>query len=135
MDWAQWADWFSYGNWISKDIFQFDKNHIKHELETNSHHLRFCPHLRRELLQVVFALIPDRVRVSQQEGWKYNENSQQTPNSIKIVQRTTQDDITFTHEFFTDGVVPVGFEVAKAILKKAFTQCGVTDVDVRAFLP
>jgi uncharacterized tellurite resistance protein B-like protein len=135
MDWVQWADWFTYGKWESNDTFQFDKDRIAHEVETNSHRLRFCPHLRRSLLQAVFQLLPDRVRVSNREGWKYKENYEQIPNSIKIVQKTTQDGFSSTNEFFTDGVVPIGFEVAKAILKRAFSQCGITDVDVRAILP
>lgn len=135
MDWVQWADWFTYGKWVSKDTFQFDKDRIAHEVETNSHRLRFCPHLRRDLLQAVFQLLPDRIRVSDREGWKYKESYEQTPNSIKIVQKTTQDGFSYTNDFFTDGVVPVGFEVAKAILKRAFSQCGITDVDVRAILP
>jgi uncharacterized tellurite resistance protein B-like protein len=135
MDWVQWADWFTYGKWVSKDTFQFDKGRIAHEVETNSHRLRFCPHLRRNLLQAVFQLMPDRVRVSDREGWKYKENCEQTPNSIKIVQKTTQDGFSYTNEFFTDGVVPVGFDVAKAILKRAFSQCDISDVDIRAILP
>lgn len=135
MDWVQWADWFTYGKWVNKDTFQFDKDRIAHEVETNSHRLRFCPHLRRNLLQAVFQLLPDRVRISDREGWKYKESYEQTPNSIKIVQKTTQDGFSYTNDFFTDGVVPVGFEVAKAILKRAFDQCSITDVDVRAILP
>lgn len=135
MDWVQWADWFTYGKWINKDTFQFDKNRIAHEVETNSHRLRFCPHLRRDLLQTVFQLFPDCVRVADREGWKYKENCEPTPNSIKIVRKTTQEGFSYTNEFFTDGVVPFGFEVAKAILKRAFAKCGITDVDVRAILP
>lgn len=134
MDWVQWAEWFTYGKWVSKDTFQFDKDRIAHEVEANSHRLRFCPHLRRNLLQAVFQSLPDRVRVSDRDGWKYKKNCEQIPNSIKIVQKTTQDGFVYTNEFFTDGVVPVGFDVAKAILKRAFDQCGITDVDVRVIL-
>jgi uncharacterized tellurite resistance protein B-like protein len=135
MDWVQWADWFTYGKWITKDTFEFDKDRISHEVEMNSHQMRFCPHYRGDLLHAVFALLPDRVQVSEREGWKYKENYEQTPNSIKIVQKTSQGGLTYTNEFFTDGVIPVGFEIAKGILKRAFSQCGITDVDVRVILP
>ncbi|MEW6249992.1 MAG: TerB family tellurite resistance protein [Planctomycetota bacterium] len=135
MDWVQWAEWFTYGKWVGKDTFEFDKDRITHELETNSHRLRFCPHLRRDLLQAVLQLLPGRVRVSDREGWKYKESYEQTPNSINIVQKTTKDGFSYKNEFFTDGVAPLGFDVAKGILKRAFAQCGITDVDVRAILP
>lgn len=41
MDWAHWADWFSYGSFkkagiLSKNnVFEFDKARIRHELENN----------------------------------------------------------------------------------------------------
>lgn len=135
MDWVPGADWFTYGKWAGKDTFEFDKDRITHEVEANSHQVRYCPHLRHNLIQAVIALLPDRVRISEQEGWKYKENYEQTPNSIKIIQKKPQEGYTFTNEFFTDGVVPVGFDTAKAILEKAFSQCGITDVDMRIILP
>ena len=135
MDWVQWADWLTYGKWLGQDTFQFDKDRVAHEVEPHFHKLRFCPHIRHDLVQVVLALLPDRVRVSEREGWKYRENYQQTPNSIKVAQNMSEGGSTFTHEFFADGVVPTGFEVAKTILRRALSQCGITEVDVRTILP
>lgn len=135
LDWTEWADWFTYGKWSSKDTFSFDKQRIAHELETNAFRWRFCPHLRRDLLQAVMTRIPDQVRVGERTGWKYKENYEQTPNAIKIVQTRKEDGYSFTNEFFTDGVKPVGFELAKSILKQAFAECGISDVDIRTILP
>jgi tellurite resistance protein len=135
MDWVRWSGWFSYGKWASKDTFEFDKDRIAHEVEMNSHRLRFCPHLRGDLVRAVISLIPERIRVSERDGWKYKESGEQVANSIKIVQKVSQGDFSYTNEFFTDGVVPVGFEVAKGILKTALSRCGITDIDVRVILP
>lgn len=135
MDWVERADWFSYGEFIGKDVFQFDRQRIVHELETTSHNLRFCPHMRVDLIQAVVTLLPDRVRVSERDGWKYKENYEQTPHSIKVVKKENYGGFTSTHEFYSDGVAPVGFEIAKGILNKAFAQCGVQDVEVKAILP
>jgi uncharacterized tellurite resistance protein B-like protein len=135
MDWVEWADWFSYGKYIGNDVFQFDKQRIVHELENRLHGLRFCPHIRVNLIQAVVSFFPERVRVSDRDGWKYKENYQETPDSIKVVRKENYGGVTSAHEFYSDGVAPVGFEVAKAILKKAFAQCAVQDLDVKAVLP
>jgi uncharacterized tellurite resistance protein B-like protein len=135
MDWVEWTDWFSYGKYIGNDVFQFDKQRIVHDLENRLHSLRFCPHIRVNLIQAVVSLLPERVRVSDTDGWKYKESHQQTPDSIKVVRTENYGGFTTAHEFYSDGVAPVGFEVAKAILKKAFAQCAVQDVDIGAVLP
>lgn len=135
MDWTEWARWFSYGNFRKKDIFVFDKKKIRHELANNMHKYRFCPFLRNRLVETVFYLLPNEVRVSQRTGWRYKQNYEKTPNSIKVIQTEKLNGFTTTNEFYSDGVVPIGFEVAKDLLKKAFKTCGINDVDIRGIAP
>jgi hypothetical protein len=135
MDWVEWGEWFSYGKYESRDVFAFDKARIGHELNARLHPLRFCPHLRTDLIQAVATCLPDRVHVGQRTGWKHKESYHETPESIKVVERETSDGIIITNEFFSDGVAPVGFEVAKSILGKALSGCGIRDVDMRVILP
>ncbi|MCK4626343.1 MAG: hypothetical protein KAV00_13580 [Phycisphaerae bacterium] len=131
MDWTNWASWFSYGQFRKKDIFAFDKERIRHELESNLYKVRFCPCLRTQLVTEVLRSLPDEVRVGDRTGWKYNENYEEGPNSIKVVQKTREDGYTYTNEFFSDGVRPTGPAVALDILKKAFKVCAIDDVNVK----
>lgn len=135
MDWTEWANWFSYGSFRKKDVFVFDKERIKHELANNMHKYRFCPFLRNLLIETVFQLLPNEVRVSKRTGWKYKQNYEETPSSIRIVEKEKHNGFTTTREFYADGVVPIGFEVAREFLKRAFKACGVNDVDIRAIAP
>jgi len=135
MEWTAWADWFSYGRFVSKDVFCFDKERITHELDVHLHKVRYCPYIRSRLIGAALKHLPDRVRVAEHEGWAYKESYQQTPNSIRVVTRETESGMTITNEFYSDGVTPVGFVVARAVLCKALAESGVNDVDVNVILP
>ena len=135
MEWTESAEWFSYGRFASKDVFCFDKERMAHELNVGLHKVRYCPHIRPLLIDAVLRHIPDKVRATRREGWDYRESYQQTPNSIKLVKRGVYDGVTMTDELYSDGVVPVGFAVANAILSKALAECNIRDVDVRVILP
>lgn len=128
MDWTSWAKWFAYGKFTKKDVFVFDKDRIRHELETNLYKVRFCPCLRTDLVSVVLDLIPNEVRVSERLGWSYNREYEEGPQSMKVVVKQIEDGYTYKDEFWTSGVSPVGCAVALDILKQAFKQCGIRDV-------
>ena len=68
--------------------------------------------------------------MSSRSGWKYKESYEQTPTSIKVIQKEKEDGYTYTNEFHSDGVKPVGHAVANQILIQAFEECGVMDVKV-----
>jgi len=89
MDWSNWAGWFSYGKFVKDDIFQFDREKIAHELKTNLHQVRFCPSLRNTLIETVFKLLPEKIKVSKEGSWHYKEGYHQSPNSIKVVEKET----------------------------------------------
>ena len=78
----------------------------------------------------VLDLLPNEVRVSKRTGWKYNENYEEVPNSIKVVEKQTEDGYTYSNEFYADGVRPVGHMVARDILKRAFKACEIGDINV-----
>ena len=54
---------------------------------------------------------------------------------VWIIQKEKYDGYTSVDEFYSDGVAPVGFELAKNILKKTFKHCSINDVDYRSFVP
>lgn len=135
MEWTQWAEWFSYGRFLSNDVFWFDKERMTHELNVHLHKVRYCPYIRLRLIDAVLRHVPDRARVGERGGWTHKESYQQTPNSIKLVKHEDYGGVTMTNEFYSDGVVPVGFAVANAILSKALAECGIRDVDVSVILP
>ena len=131
MDWTSWADWLGYGKFKKKDVFAFDKDRIRHELEANLYKVRFCPCLRTELVSAVLELLPDQVCVSEQSGWEYKKEYEQGPNSIKVVQKEVQGGFVYEDEFWTSGVSPIGCGVAVDILKKALAQCTIQDVSIK----
>ena len=131
MEWSDWADWFSYGHFRKKDVFVFDKARIFHEVHTNLHKVKFCPCLRPKLVEQVIALLPAEVSISSRSGWKYKETYEQTPTSIKVIQKEKEDGYTYTNEFHSDGVKPVGHAVANQILTKALKACGIVDVKAK----
>ncbi|NOZ22002.1 MAG: hypothetical protein GXP25_13050 [Planctomycetes bacterium] len=136
MNWAEFSPWFTYGTFKKKDVFAFDKERIKGELERNLRNVRFCPFLRADLLKAVLDLLPDEVQVSRQSGWKYRGNEQETPNSIPLtIREMTPDGPGAERKIYARGVSPIGFDAARDLLMQAFTMCRITDVDYRALAP
>lgn len=131
LEWSDWAGWFSYGHFRKKNVFVFDKARIWHEVHTNLHKFKFCPCLRPKLVEQVLALLPAEISISSRSGWKYKESYEETPTSIKVVLKEKEDGYTYTNEFHSDGVKPIGHVVAKQILTKAFKACGIVDVKVK----
>jgi hypothetical protein len=134
MDWTEWANWFSYGRFEKQGLVDtsyawvFDKTRIKHELMTNLHRVRYCPHLRMRLVEAVLRLIPERVAMTENGPWKYRRANGEIPGSIKIVEVKKSGDLEFRDEYFANGVRPRGLQPLSEILQKAFAEVGITDV-------
>ncbi len=135
MDWTSWADWLGYGQFKKKDVFVFDENRIRHELQTNLYKVRFCPCLRSEFVSTVLRLFPNQVQVSDRSGWSYKKEYEQGPNSMKVVEKQVQDGFAYKDEFWTSGVSPVGCAAAIDILKQALKQCPMKDISVKMLKP
>jgi len=140
LEWTEWAQWFSYGRWqksrvlSSGYVFVFDKERIRHELATALYRYRFCPHMRPQLAEAVLRHLPDEVEVVTNGDWKYSHAYEALPGTIKIVEREGSGDYVFTNEYYADGVHPRGFAVLADILKKAFAECGLTDIGASTLL-
>ncbi len=140
MDWTEWASWFSYGRFEKQGLLRasyvwvFDKDRIKHELMTNLHRVRYCPHLRMRLVEAVLRSIPERVQITENGPWKYSRGSEETPGSIKVVEVEKSNGMEFRQEYFADGVRPRGIHILSEILKSAFAEAGVTDVQYDAII-
>lgn len=140
MEWGEWAPWMSYGSWEktglvkSTNVFVFDKERIRHELETNLFRLRFCPHLNTQFIEAVLRNFPDRVEVKDNGPWKYNRAYEAHPGVIKIVERQESGSITFASEYYSDGVRPRDCSQLRDILERSLRECGFTSTSVKALL-
>ena len=140
MEWAEWANWFCYGQWeksgfIGKKVqWRFDKNRIKHELSTNIFRFRYCPHLNTRLFELVLQGIPDIVVPGSESDWEYHQNYTEVPGAIRVVQQERNSGMTFTNEFWADGVRPKGLKVLADILVKAFVDMKADPSPVKALI-
>lgn len=140
MDWVEWSDWFSYGSWEKggllgpKIVWRFDKDRIRHELTTRLFRFRFCPFMNTNLSEAVLRFLPDTVAPEKDKNWKYHHNYEQVPGSIKVVEREGAGDYSYTNEFWSDGVRPVGHGVITEILTAAFKEVGIDYTSTQALL-
>jgi tellurite resistance protein len=134
MDWSEWARWFSYGQFRrtglmkSNHIWTFDKERIRHEAMANLHRFRHCPHLRLGLIDAVLNALPNEVEIMKGGPWKYSQAYEDVPGAISIVEIEDHDGYEYKSEYRADGVRPRGVAGLEALLRKAFTDAGVTDV-------
>lgn len=134
LEWTEWANWFSYGEWRRSGllktsyIWRFDKERIRHDVLTNLHKFRHCPHLRNRLVEAVLSALPDEVEVSEKGPWKYSRGDEQTPGSVNVVEVERSADFSFKTEYWADGVRPRGLGILEEVLKRAFAEAGVGDV-------
>jgi hypothetical protein len=125
MDWTDWSEWLTYGKFTDKNNFNFDKKRIFHELKTNLYQIRYCPHFMGKYIEAIMSTFPNDAKVTEGGPWAYKENYQQTPGAMKIVRKSD----FFTQEIYVDGVKPVGFDFAKALIKDAINKCGIKQLD------
>jgi len=129
MDWTEWSSWFSYGRWektgiVSKrNVWVFDKERILHDLATNLHRFRFCPYLDQTFVDAVVLAFPDRIEITENGPWKYNSVYEETPGSIKIIEKEGDGEFSYSREYYADGVRPRGLLPLQDILNKAFSAC------------
>jgi len=140
MEWSEWANWFCLGQWeksglMSKKLqWRFDKNRIKHELSTNVYRYRYCPHLNTTLFDLVLKGIPDVVVPLESPDWDYHQSYTEVPGAVKVVQTERNSGMTFTNEFWADGVRPKGIKVLANILINAFVEMKHDPGPIRALL-
>jgi hypothetical protein len=79
-------------------------------------------------------LLPEHVAPEKDKNWKYNQNYEEVPGSIKVVEREGSGDYTYTNEFWADGVRPVGHRVLAEILTQAFKELGINNTSTAALL-
>jgi hypothetical protein len=136
LDWTEWARWFSYGQFIKSGVFKnkytwvFDKERIRHEVMTNLHRYRHCPHIRPVFIEAVLKALPDEVEISPGCGWKYNSIYEEVPGCIKVIEIEKSGGYEFKREYFSDGIRPLGLSSLQQVLSKAFTEAKVNDISV-----
>ena len=97
---------------------------------TNLHRYRYCPHLRPRLVDAILHALPDEVEVTASSPWKYSHSYEEVPGSVEIVEIEKDGGFEYKTEYYADGVRPKGLGPLADILKKAFAEAGVTDVNV-----
>lgn len=141
MDWTEWSDWFSYGQFRTtsglrgkRTIFIFDKKRIRHELETSLFNCKFCPYLQFDLIEAVLDEFPNRVTITNKSNWTYKQDYTESPDSIKVTMKITENGCTYVKEFYSSGVVPKSVSIGVNILKKAFEACHYDTEKVKGLL-
>jgi len=90
--------------------------------------------MHSSLAEAVLRHMPQQVEVVLNGDWQYNRVYEELPGTIKIIERDRSGDYEFTNEYFSDGVRPRGYAVLSNILKRAFAECGIKDIEVSALL-
>jgi hypothetical protein len=142
MNWTSWERWFSYGAFndfnarTNEANFVFNKNKIRHELESNLYKIRLCPHLNFKLIEAVLEILPSEVKVSAAKNaeWKFKQDCEQTPGSILIKEVTANGLFLCTNEYYSSGIIPNGQEVGLKLLKMALEKIGMSNEGMQAVL-
>lgn len=138
MDWTDWAGWFTYGRFElptlvgGRHIWLLDKARIRHELQSNLHKVRFCPHLRPALVEAVLKALPSQVDLTANKQWDYHRALEESPGCLKIVDVEEGDGFSFRSEYFANGIRPRGLEALAEILRLALHEAGVHEVSAEA---
>jgi hypothetical protein len=132
--------WFSYGRFESKGVlskkltFHFDKDRIRHELETNLFKCRFCPYLRFDFVEAVIKEFPESITPQDNKNWEFQRDYEESPGAVKITEKTGKGGYSFTDEYYTSGVAPKSVKPALEILRKAMEACGPKSPDIMGIL-
>lgn len=110
------SPWFCWGKWLNdRGDWQFDKEHIRHELQKALYPYRYCPALQAELLEDVLNALPDVVNPSKDKNWKFVErwNDESLPGLVVTVNR-----FGFKEKVVMKGVAPSGQGALKELAKR-----------------
>ena len=102
----EWADWFCWGRWISKDgDWAFDKDRIRHELQRALHPYRYCPALQATLVEDALRALPDVVNPTKDKNWKFVEKYGDDVEPGLVI---TSDRYGYREKVTMKGVAPNG---------------------------
>jgi hypothetical protein len=141
LEWTDWAAWFTYGAYEKASstglqaVWVFDKERIRHEVQTALHEVRFCPHLRPLLASAVVDALPARVIVASTGPWKFRHAAEGQPGAIKVTEVSGTGDFKFTNEYWSFGVTSGSPEALREVLATAFAKVGISDITVRELVP
>ena len=68
----------------------------------------------------VLKYLPEIIVPEGDKNWSYRRGYEQTPGSIKVIEKND----TFSQEYWSDGVRPIGHFVFVDVLKKALGDTG-----------
>ncbi|SEH04567.1 zinc ribbon domain-containing protein [Candidatus Venteria ishoeyi] len=129
MDWSNRENWFGYGSFKKSGmhsksiIFEFDKQRIRHNLETNLYGCHLCPHLQFDLIEAVLDSLPNEVTPTGKGPWQYKRDYSESPGAVFVTETVRDGGHSYTNEYYSSGVRPSSVYVGLEILKKAFSRC------------
>ncbi len=85
-----------------------------------------------QLYEAVLKHLPDTVIPSLDTNWDFHPNYEEVPGAIKIVQKEHDSGISFSNEFWADGVRPKGLKILAEILWEAFKDTGMDISSIKA---
>jgi hypothetical protein len=88
--------------------------------------------MQTKLSDAVLRYLPDTVAPDSDPNWGYHRQYEQGPGAIKVVEKETSGALTYTNEFWADGVRPKGLRVLADLLSKAFQDLGDSPIPVNS---
>jgi hypothetical protein len=111
------ARWCTWGKWLNKrGDWEFDKDRIRHELQTKLYAVRLCPALDLTLAEQAFAAFPARVNPKTDKEWTFVETWDDSVPGLVVT--TTQ--YGFEERTTMIGAAPKGMGALQRIVKAVY---------------
>jgi len=100
------TEWLCWGKWQDKKgDWEFDKQRMRHQLESELYPVRFCPALNQALVERALAALPESVNPNKDKNWEFVESyNNDAPGLTMTVNRYGMN-----QEVVMMGVGPRGY--------------------------
>lgn len=107
MPFKEHAKWVEWGRWLNNNPdWEFDKEHIAHELQKELYSYRFCPAINLELVKDAISALPEKINPKQNKNWKFVESWGDDDLSAGLV--ITKKEYGYEEKVTIKGVAPKG---------------------------
>jgi hypothetical protein len=116
MPFREYADWWQWGEWINKNgDWRFDKERMRHGLQTALFPHRLCPAIQLSLVEEVLEVLPEVVNPRRDKYWKFVESWGEDLSTGLVV---TQKRFAFDEKVTMKGVCPKDVGALREIIKR-----------------
>lgn len=132
---AGWSQpWLQCGHWDRKKNWHFDKQRIQHGINQAMNTVRFCPHVRREVIQRMIAAWPDYVDPFSDEDWTHIDGHGDGPNVVTVKMVEREDGYTFERTIYAVGAKPKDDNAAIRIWARVLARAGMDNEPLVAMI-